>query len=57
VISLAIDYIGGETTRRDLPAAAIILLRPPAALLLMGIAMRWAFLGFQGDDPDRTPGA
>lgn len=46
VIYFAIEFISGETTRRDLPAVAIILLGPPAALLLIGIATRWAFLGF-----------
>ncbi len=46
VINFAIEFITGETTRRDLSAAIIILLGPPVALLLMGIATRWVFLGF-----------
>jgi hypothetical protein len=57
MINFAIEFLNGEATERNLLALVIILFGPPLALLLLGGATRWAFLGFQGDDPDRASGA
>ncbi len=50
VILFAIEFIRGESTTHDMLAVPIMLFGPPAALLLFGIATRWAFQGFDGDD-------
>ena len=50
VIYFAIELIRGESTIGQLVVAPVVLLAPPVALLLFGIATRWAFQGFQVDD-------
>ncbi|MGO9484544.1 MAG: hypothetical protein ACLPX9_08165 [Rhodomicrobium sp.] len=55
VIYFAITLISGESTIHQLVVAPVVLLGPPVALLLFGIATRWAFRGFQVDD--QLPGA
>jgi hypothetical protein len=50
VIFFAIEYTGGELSASQLLVAPIILFGPPLALLLFGIAARWAFQGFQSDE-------
>jgi len=47
LIYFAITYIGDGLTNPELLAIPIVLLGPPLALLLFGIATRWAFRGFQ----------
>ena len=49
-IYFSIEYISGASTARQLIVAPMILLGPPVALLLFGIATRWAFRGFDIDD-------
>jgi hypothetical protein len=55
IIYFAIELISGESTVGQLVVAPVVLLGPPVALLLFGIATRWAFRGFQVDDS--FPGA
>lgn len=55
LIFFAIELIGGESTFHQLVVAPIVLFGPPVALLLFGVATRWAFRGFQAED--RFPGA
>jgi hypothetical protein len=50
LIFFAIQFIGGELTPRQLWVAPVVLFGPPMALLLFGIATRWAFRGFDSDD-------
>ncbi len=50
VIFFAIEYTGGELSAKQLLVAPIILFGPPLALLLFGLAARWAFQGFQSDE-------
>lgn len=50
LLYLSIGYISGEATTGQLLVAPIVLLGPPVALLLFGIATRWAFRGFEADD-------
>jgi hypothetical protein len=50
LLYLSIEYIGGQATAGQLLVAPIVLLGPPVALLLFGIATRWAFRGFEADD-------
>lgn len=45
-----ITYISGETSARQLLVAPIVLLGPPVALLLFGLATQWAFKGFEADE-------
>jgi hypothetical protein len=47
LIYLAIEFVGGEASARDLMAAPVMLLGPPIALLLFAFATRWAFRGFE----------
>ncbi len=47
LIFFAIQFIGGESTVRDLQAVPVVLFGPPIALLLFGIATRWAIRGFE----------
>jgi hypothetical protein len=44
---LAIEFTEGDASGRDLLAAPIMLLGPPVALMLFGLATRWAFRGFE----------
>ncbi len=50
VIYFAIELIRTESTVGQLVVAPVVLLAPPVALLLFGMATRWAFQGFQTDD-------
>jgi len=50
LIYFAIELISGESTAGQLVGAPVVLLGPPVALLLFGVATRWAFRGFQVDD-------
>jgi predicted membrane-bound dolichyl-phosphate-mannose-protein mannosyltransferase len=47
LIFFAIEYIGGNWTARDFLAVPVVLFGPPAAILITGIATRWAFRGFE----------
>jgi hypothetical protein len=42
---------GGFKATRDLLVIPVLLLGPPVALLIFGLATRWAFQGFKADDP------
>ncbi len=53
VIYFAIELIRGESTIGQLVVAPVVLLAPPVALLLFGVATRWAFQGFVADDQTR----
>lgn len=53
VIFFAIEFINGESSSRDFMAVTVVLFGPPIALLLLGLATRWAFRGFEGDPPAR----
>ncbi|MGO9173722.1 MAG: hypothetical protein ACLP7P_17410 [Rhodomicrobium sp.] len=55
VIYFVIEWISGTSTSRELLVAPVVLFGPPVALLLFGLATRWAFQGFKVDD--RFPGA
>ncbi len=55
LIYFAIELISGESTVSQLVVAPVVLLGPPVALMLFGVATRWAFRGFQVDDS--FPGA
>ena len=54
VIYFAIELIRGGSSIGQLVVAPVVLLAPPVALLLFGMATRWAFLGFQAGD--QSPG-
>lgn len=54
LIYFAIDYTSGASTEQ-LVVAPIVLFGPPVALLLFGLATRWAFRGFEVED--RFPSA
>ena len=47
LIFYTIQFIGGESTAHDLPAIPVVLFGPPIALLLFGVATRWAIRGFE----------
>jgi hypothetical protein len=47
LIYYAIIYTGGEAKPADLLVLPVVLFGPPIALLLFGIATRWAFRGFE----------
>ena len=47
VIFFAIELAAGQSTSRDLLALPVVLFGPPIALLVIGIATRWAFQGFE----------
>jgi hypothetical protein len=49
IIFFAIGFVGGESTARDLLVLSVVLIGPPIALLLLGIATRWAFQGFNDE--------
>lgn len=42
-----IYFIVGGWTDRDVLTVPIVLFGPPAAVLVMGIATRWTFQGFE----------
>jgi hypothetical protein len=44
---------GGYTGNRDFVAIPILLLAPPVALLIIGLATGWAFRGFEAEDHQR----
>jgi predicted membrane-bound dolichyl-phosphate-mannose-protein mannosyltransferase len=50
LIFFAIEFISGQPTTHDFLVVPVVLLGPPVALLLMGVATRWAFQGFNVDD-------
>ncbi len=54
LIFFAVEVLGGEISVKQLIVAPVILIGPPVALLLFGVAARWAFQGFYSDD---GPGA
>jgi hypothetical protein len=41
---------GGYSGNRDFVAIPILLLAPPLALFMFGVATGWAFRGFQAED-------
>jgi hypothetical protein len=45
----------GFTKSGELLALPVLLFGPPIALLLFGIATRWAFHGFRGDAGPPAP--
>ncbi len=55
LIFFLIESINGLPTNRELLALPVVLFGPPVALLVFGLATRWAFQGFKFDD--RFPGA
>ena len=42
-----IELIAGNWSGRDFSALPVVLFGPPAAVLVMAIATRWAFRGFE----------
>jgi hypothetical protein len=46
---------GGYSGNRDFVAIPILLLAPPLALFIFGVATGWAFRGFQAADDDGSP--
>jgi len=44
-----IEFINGAT-RQELFGIPVVLFGPPLALLLFGLAARWAFQGFETDE-------
>ncbi len=50
LIYFAIELISGKSTVGQLVVAPVVLFGPPVALMLFGLATRWAFRGFQVDD-------
>ncbi len=50
VLYLLIDGLKVGFSANDLIVGAVVLLGPPLALLLFGIATRWAFRGFTAED-------
>ncbi len=50
VIYFAIKFMSGEFTSAHFPIVPIVLFGPPLALLLFGIATRWAIRGFETDN-------
>jgi hypothetical protein len=55
IIFFLIEFIRGETAAHDTLVVPVILFGPPVALLLFGLATRWAFQGFKTGE--RVPGA
>src|ERR1700751_3567918 len=56
-IALIIQGIGGEMkVPSDLLQIPVVLFGPPVALLLFGIAARWAFQGFRAEDDSFSSG-
>jgi hypothetical protein len=52
IIYLIMDGLqGGFKSRGDFMVIPVLLLGPPIALLLFGLATGWAFRGFNVDDP------
>jgi hypothetical protein len=46
---------GGYSGNRDFVAIPILLLAPPLAFLIFGLATGWAFRGFQAEHQDQSP--
>ncbi len=46
-IFYAIEAIGGEWTAKNFLVVPVVLFGPPVALLVFGVATRWAFRGFE----------
>jgi hypothetical protein len=56
VVYLILVGIKGELqTSRDLLAIPVLLIGPPIALLLFGLAAGWAFRGFKPDNGETGP--
>jgi hypothetical protein len=52
-IFFIVEYLGRQLSGPQLIAAPVILFGPPVALLLFGVAARWAFQGFYSEEnPD-----
>jgi hypothetical protein len=49
IIYFLIEFISGKSSPRDLLAIPVVLFGPPVALLLFGMATRWAFQGFEDE--------
>jgi hypothetical protein len=47
LIYFLIEFIAGNWTGRDSLTMPVVLFGPPAAILIMGLATRWAFRGFE----------
>ena len=47
LIYYAAEYAGGDIKGPDFLPLPVLLFGPPIALLLLGIATRWAFRGFE----------
>jgi hypothetical protein len=47
LIYLVVELIVGHWSGRDILAVPVVLFGPPAAIIVMGIATRWAFRGFE----------
>jgi hypothetical protein len=45
---------GGYTGNRDFVAIPILLLAPPVALFIFGLATGWAFQGFRSEDDEQS---
>jgi hypothetical protein len=57
---LMMSLLQGRSTRNEFVAIPVLLFGPPVALLLFGVAARWAFRGFQVVDRSvatKSPGA
>ena len=50
LIYFAIKFMAGELTSPQIPVVPVVLFGPPLALLLCGLATRWAIRGFDADD-------
>ena len=50
VIYFAIKFMSGEFASPQISVVPVVLLGPPLALLLFGIATRWAIRGFEAND-------
>ena len=49
-IYFAIKFMSGEFASPQMPVVPVVLFGPPLALLVFGIATRWAIRGFEADD-------
>jgi hypothetical protein len=47
LIYFVIELIAGNWSGPDVLTVPVVLFGPPAAILIMGIATRWAFQGFE----------
>lgn len=54
LIYLSIEMVSDTANLRPPAETAMILFGPPLALMVIGIATRWAFLGFKMDEPPES---